>query len=93
MPQDARRCRASSCYVSRQLRTQRAATSKRFRQIQLRCGAELRAEELLGRISDRQPLVIYIDDLQWADADSAALLEELCVSLTLLHYSSSLVSK
>ncbi len=34
-------------------------------------------QELLGRIASRQPLVIYIDDLQWADADSTFLLEDL----------------
>lgn len=34
-------------------------------------------QELLGRIASRQPLVIHIDDLQWADADSTFLLEDL----------------
>ena len=33
--------------------------------------------ELLGRISDRQRLVIYIDDLHWSDADSTMLLDDL----------------
>src|SRR5438477_9875689 len=33
--------------------------------------------ELLTNIASQKPLVIYIDDLQWADADSTFLLEEL----------------
>jgi len=33
--------------------------------------------ELFGRLANRQPLVIHIDDLQWADADSTSLLQDL----------------
>ena len=33
--------------------------------------------EILTRLAGQKPLVIYIDDLQWADADSIFLLEDL----------------
>ncbi len=44
---------------------------------QLRAHMFATLRQLFGRIAARRPMVVYIDDLQWADADSFALLSEL----------------